>query len=230
MDHPPIKPKALAVYNVKNASALTNLNDPALPEPHVRDDSDERGYIGIYETAADIAESRSVWTRVPTALYSLICQIATDPEEVYAGSVGAFIRHAIFELLYVHYERRMGRRGIPEIVQYLRQMELTRGLAWEMYATRGLKDLTRALTTRLAQCIEAESAMDIDRTLDDFNRLLQGSTSDTYSAQFKQLLRSDSVIVKAINLLVAKWTDSEDVLKRQKQEKWSSWLQGLMEE
>jgi len=201
-----------------------------VPEPHIREDADERGYLGVFQGAEDASETQTQYIRLPVDIMHLIYQIVNNPEEVYAGNAAAFCRHAVYELLFAHFERRKGRREAPQIVQYLRQIELAREQTWEMHAVRGLKEFLRGMSMFLAQAIEHKNVMDVHRKLDGFNRLLLQSTSDTWSAQFRSLLRADPVITKAVNLLVDKWTDSEDSWKRQQQEQWSSWLQGLREE
>lgn len=230
MPHPPDKPDSQARYNIRNPGALQHIEDIVVPEPHIREDADERGYLGVFQGAEDASETQTQYIRLPVDVMHLIYQIVNNPEEVYAGNAAAFCRHAVYELLFAHFERRKGRREAPQIVQYLRQIELAREQTWEMHAVRGLKEFLRGMSMFLAQAIEHKNVMDVHRKLDGFNRLLLQSTSDTWSAQFRSLLRADPVITKAVNLLVDKWTDSEDSWKRTQQENWSSWLQGLREE
>lgn len=185
--------------------------------------------MGTFQDARDAAETQTQYVRLPVDIMRLIYQIVNDPQEPYSGNVAAYFRHAAYELTYAHYERRLGKRNVPQIVQYLRQVELAREHAWEMYAVRGLKEFIRGFTMFLAQALEHRNAMDIHRKLDGLNNLMQRSKSDTWTAEFKGLLRHDAVVTAAVNFLVNEWTESEDVWKRQQQERWSSWLQGLKE-
>lgn len=227
MGHPPDKPASRAKQVIRHPGALANISEVVVPEPHVREGADDRGYMGVFQDAKDAAETQTQYVRLPTDIMHLIYQIVNDPQEVYGGNAAAFARHAIYELLYVHFERRQGKRSAPHIVQYLRQTELAREQAWEMHSVRGLKEFIRGMTLFLAQAIEHKNVMDVHRKLSGFNTLLQQSTSDTWTSEFKGLLRGDAVVTAAVNLLVKEWTESEDAWKRQQQEHWSSWLQGL---
>lgn len=226
---PPDKPASRAKQVIRHPGALANASEIVTPKPHAREDADERGYMGVFQDAKDAAETQTQYVRLPTDIMHLIYQIVNDPQEVYGGNAAAFARHAIYELIYVHFERRQGKRNAPHIVQYLRQTELAREQAWEMHSVRGLKEFVRGMTLFLAQAIEHKNVMDVQRKLEGFSTLLQRSTSDTWTSEFQALLRGDAVITAAVNLLVREWTESEDAWKRQQQERWSSWLQGLKE-
>jgi len=227
--NPPDKPSSRAKQVVHHPGAISDPSEIVVPPPHIREDANERGYMGTFQDSKEAAETQTQYVRLPVDIMRLVYQIVNDPQEVYGGNAAAFFRHAAYELIYAHYERRLGKRNAPQIVQYLRQVELAREHAWEMHAVRGLKDFIRGFTMFLAQAIEHRNSMDVHRKLDGLATLMQKSKSDTWTAEFKGLIRHDSTIRAAVNFLTREWTDSEDRWKRKQQERWSAWLQGLEE-
>ena len=198
-----------------------------MPEPHIRDDADERGYMGIFVPARDQVETQSLYVRFPVPLVHMMYEIVNDPREVYRGSTAAFMRHAVYEMLYQHLERRRGDRGNPEILGYMKQQQILRRRAFETFGREGQETALRSLEQFLTSAMDIGAAMDIHQHVLDIYSMIKESPNETWSLSLKSLVSKSAPIHRAVDFLVRKWQNSEDSWKREQATKWEQWWQSL---
>lgn len=211
---------------VQHPSRVRSIAEVVLPEPHMDEEVLGRPYLGVYGSS-EAEDTQPVYVRLPLPILALTRRIAEDRRNGYDGTVSAVLRHALLELLWLHWQRDEENIYEPELVQYLRQQEALCLAAFE--AERGLtqEKALRLVEASMAKSVERGNIRSLHTSLKRLDSLLTGSLSETWTGEFKWLLARSPVVHKAVNAIMASWAESDDPREQRIAEEWQAWFNNL---
>lgn len=225
LQHPPSVPKTTARAIITHPGRVRDVRDLVLPEPHFEEETMNRPYLGLVTEPA--GETQPTYVRLPLTILGLIRRIVEDRRMGYDGTNSSFIRHAVYELLWLHWQRDEGNVQESELIQYMRQQEALCLAAFE--AERGLtqEKALRVIEASMARSIERGHLSAINTALRKLDSLLTGSLSETWTTEFKWLLSRSPVVHRAVSAIVTGWQESDEPKEQRIAEEWNTWFTNL---
>ena len=230
--HPPDRPRSLAKRNIYRASdvVMGEVVPEPLPAPHIDSQAAlNRGYVGL-STEQEVNDSTGIFVRIPNRVLERLYNIISDERFPYRRNTQAFVRHAIYELLWAIYLTLEDEEGAPETVQYLKSQQMLKKSAFRSGLILEQAANFRSDEVFLAHAVERGQTMEVHQRLDDIAGLYSSSPSETWRIDYQGLISRSAAVQKAVKHVIEAWTGHKDTTKRQQASRWESWWASMTED
>lgn len=229
---PADRPRVRAIANIQYPRRVRNLGNMALPPPHMDEEAMGQGWLGadVYGSREESAESQSMYCRFPIPAMEMMRDICLELSDIYQGNISAFIRHAVYELLWLHLQRRNNEGKDPASLRWLANIRALRHWAFSLDSERQQLKFLQSLEEHLAKAVHLKLINQVNTNLSELREMLSWKQSEAGLHEFRLAVGKSEVIGSAIDAVVKAWARSESKHEQKEAQEWEAWWDNLRAE